>query len=401
MTYQFVINRFKEIIEAHPFIRTYGYGNISDIAVPETKEAPDYPYAFINPVQTQLNQKSFTATFNLIVMTQVLDNEDDELFGQSNCMKYINDILSQFVLTTNDPLLSVGFPVSMTPFKERFQDDVVGSTASVTISYGKGMSVCDSPITGLEPSEPYCPQTLVIDGDGSDHFLDAGDTYTCLPATAKSGIFYQRVIPWDNFRTDDPENSVGWLRRYSTTYDYTPPENPKEIALLANGYAGTDANCLLAQNNSFGNRFRYTDRLGNQYVEHLDNKNPQGNYCIDHLTGLGIYVDVPYDYENYTWEQAINAAVAFTGEGYDDWRLADVNEYLTILNYNDLTNAWTTAYTPWMNERMRQYGARFWLGCRNNDGAFNFFQTNGATIGSTTSTTLTMPHSLKVRNHFW
>jgi hypothetical protein len=401
MTYQFVINRLKEIINAHPFIHTYGYGNLSDIAVPETKEAPDYPYAFINPIQTSVTNKSFSATFNLIVMTQVLDNEDDELFGQSNCMKYINDILSQFVLTNNDPLMSVSFPVNMTPFKERFQDDVVGATAVVTMSYGKPMSVCDSPITGLSPSEPYCPQTLVVDGDGSNHFLDAGDSYTCLPATAKEGIFYQRVIPWDNYRTDDPENSVGWLRRYTDTYDYTPPENPKEIAALANGYAGTDANCLLAQDNSFGNRFRYTDRLGNQYVEHFGNDNPQGNYCIDHLTGLGIYVDVPQQYENYTWAEAIDAAVAFTGEGYDDWRLADINEYLTILNYNDLVNAWGTAYTPWMNERLRQYGARFWLGCRNNDGDFNFFQTNGATIGSTTSTTLTMNHSLKVRNHFW
>lgn len=117
MTYQLVIDRLKAVIEAHPFIHTYGYGNISDIAVPETKKTPNYPYAFINPVSTQITERSFTTTFNFIMMTQVFDTESDELFGQSNCMKYINDVLSQFVLTVNDPLLAVNFPVSMTPFK--------------------------------------------------------------------------------------------------------------------------------------------------------------------------------------------------------------------------------------------------------------------------------------------
>lgn len=146
MTYELLLSRLEAIITAHKFISEYGYGDISDIAVPEDKERPDYPYAFINPINVTLTERTFAATFNLIMMTQVLDSEDDEIFGQSNCMKYINDVLSQFVMTNNDPLLAVSFPVSMTPFKERFQDDVVGATAQVTITYGKPMSVCDSPI---------------------------------------------------------------------------------------------------------------------------------------------------------------------------------------------------------------------------------------------------------------
>jgi len=404
MTYKNLVDSLKDIITAHYMVKTYGYGTISDISFPDNEEPPNYPYIFVNPVDVSNTRNSFNWTFNLIAMTQVNDGEDSELAGQDECMQIIQDIVSVFTNTNDDPLLDITTPFTVTPFVERFQDDVVGATAVLTINYAKAIDGCDTPFppgTGAGRPSGSCPQVLVTDGDDSEHWVDAGGSYTCLPATSKSGIFYQRVIPWDNYRDDDPENSVGWLRRYTDTYDYTPPTNPEYISLKANGYEGNDTNCRLAQPNSFGNYWRYTDRGGNQYVEYFGNDNPQGNYCIDHLTGLGIYVEVPQVYENYTWAQAIDAAVAFTGEGYDDWRLADINEYLTILNYNDLNNAWGTAYTPWMNEKMRQYGARYWLGCRNNDGDFNFFQTNGATIGSTTSTTLTLPHSLKVRNHFW
>lgn len=404
MTYQLLLSRLEEIITSHKFIFEYGYGNISDIAKPDDEKAPDYPYAFINPVQTTLNPQSFSATFNLIVMTQVLDSEDDEIFGQSNCMKYINDVLSQFVMTNNDPLLAVSFPVNMTPFKERFQDDVVGATAQVTVTYGKGMSVCDSPISAISPSTPYCPQVLVIDGDESQHYLDAGETYSCLPATAKSGILYQRVIPWDNNLTNTPPDySVDWHKAQGT-YRYNPPVNPLYIALLADTYAGTDADCLLAQPNSFGNYFRYTNDRGQQYTENFnnsgDNKSDNPQYCIDHYTGLGIFVDNAYVFENLTWVQALDNANSFSYAGFRDYRLADVNEFLNIFNLNDWNNAWPTAYTPWMDPDVRNYGARYWFGSRDRDAAFQFTQTNGSTVGATTSPTVTCPSSLKVRNHF-
>lgn len=408
MTYQIVINRLKEIIQAHKFIQTYGYGNISDIAVPETKEAPDYPYAFINPVQTSIQPKSFTATFNLIVMTQVLDNEDDELFGQSNCMKYINDILAQFVLTNNDPLMSVSFPVNMTPFKERFQDDVVGATAVVTMSYGKPMSVCDSPITGIEPTEPYCPQTLVVDGDGSNHFIDAGDTYSCLPAVAKDGIFYQRVIPWDG---NDPglQGSV-YSHWQAGTYNYTPPVNPLYVACKADKYFGSDADCVLMQPNRFGNLFRFTNDRGQQFIEdfHTDPNNQSENpkYCIDHLTGLAFYVQRggnAGDSERFdrSYIQGIDYANNFSYAGYDDWRLADVAEYLGGVSYNDWSNSYNSIYAPFVDTVLRQYGGSMLLGSFTKDNQYIRVLTNSQTINTRTNLNEVITnHLIMVRNHY-
>jgi hypothetical protein len=408
MTYQQTIQRFKEIIEAHKFIQTYGYGNLSDIAVPDNEEPPNYPYAFINPINCTINQNTFDSTFNLIVMTQVLDKEDDELFGQSNCIKYINDILAQFQLTNNDPLMQVSLPVQTTPFKERFQDDVVGATAVVTIRYGKPMSVCDSPITGIEPSEPYCPQTLVVDGDGSNHFLDAGDSYTCLPAVARRGIFYQRQIPWDG---NDPsiDYSVYWHLQQGT-YRYTPPESPRWVAVKADNYFGDDTNCVLMQQNVFENFYRFTNDRGQQFVEdfHRDPRNESDNpqYCIDHLLGLGFYVQrsgfFPQGEGVYrTFPEGMQYAHDFEYAGFSDWRLIDIGEYLEAVSYNDWQNSYGGVYAPFVDPYVRQYGAMLMTGSFTKDNKFIRIQTNGPTVREETNSTATSQHLIMVRNHFW
>lgn len=403
MTYQLLLSRLEEIITSHKFIFEYGYGNISDIAKPDDEKAPDYPYAFINPVQTTLNPQSFSATFNLIVMTQILDSEDDEIFGQSNCMKYINDILSQFVLTNNDPLINVSFPVNVTPFKERFQDDVVGATATFTITYGKAMSICDSPISGISPSTPYCPQVLVIDGDETQHYLDAGETYSCLPATPKAGITYQRVIPWEGFDTSAVVGSVEWHRAQGT-YDYTAPTNPESVALKKNRYFGSDGQCLLYFNNRFGNNYRYTNDIGQQYTEGFDedagNHSENPRLCIDHLTGLAIYVWQAYDTQNFTWDDSIVYANNFSYAGNSDWRCADIGEFLAIFDMSDWSNAWNAAYTPWMNPNVRNYGGTYVFGCRDNDGSYLSTRTNSTTINTTGNAATTYNHNLMVTNYF-
>ena len=404
MTYQQTINRFKELIIGHKFLNEYGYGNISDIAKPDDEKAPDYPYAFINPITATINERTFDATFNLIVMTQVLDTEDSELEGQSNCMKYINDIVSQFVLTNTDKLMTVSLPVTLTPFKERFQDDVVGATAVVTIRYGKPMSVCDSPITAVNPSYSACPQVLVIDGDETQHYIDAGGTYSCIPADApKSGIFYQRQIPWEN-NNPNVDGSVYWHVQ-NGTYDYTPPANPLYVASLRNGYAGNDAECLIMQPNQFGNFFRFTNDRGQQYTEGFAqspaNISDNPRYCIDHLNGLGWYVQQAYvDNSNRTFPQAIQFANSFSYNGLGDWRAAGISEYLNSVNFNDYANSFGNVYCPFIDPDTRNYGGTFYSGTFTKDNQYVSVLTNSSTISLTTNPSTVRGHILLVRNHY-
>ena len=146
MTYKELIDTLEQIIINHWMVETYGYGNISDIMVPDNEEPANYPYVFINPVDIDMDRTNFAVNLNMIAMTQVQDGEDNELSGQDLCVRILSDIISEFTNTDGFPLYDVSLPVSITPFKERFQDDVVGATAALTINYAKAIDGCNTPI---------------------------------------------------------------------------------------------------------------------------------------------------------------------------------------------------------------------------------------------------------------
>ena len=411
MTYKYLIDRITEVCSSHNMVELVGYGQVSDISYPETEQAPDYPYVFINPVDVGLDRGVFTATINLICMTQSLDDssplvdsvdKDAQILGsQSKCMQILNDVLAYFSLTTNDKEISYNTPVSMTPFVERFQDDVVGATALVTFRYGKSMSACESPIFGVQKSLTAGTPATVIDGDETVHLVQGGETYTCLPATAKSGIVYQRIIPWEQ---NDPsiDGSIAYHVAQGV-YDYEPPKNPVSTALLQNGYVGSDAGSLLMYDNAFGNKYRFTNDVGEQFVEAFAesaaNTSTNPRYCIDHLTGLGWYIQDAFDYNQITIPEAMAYSLTFSYGGYSDWRLADISEYLNSVNYNDWNNAYMLVYAPFVDNFIRNYGGELATGTYTKDNQYVYVRTNGSTV-TLTNALFSPRHQLLIRNHY-
>lgn len=251
----------------------------------------------------------------------------------------------------------------------------------------------------------------VTDGDGTQVQVEAGGSYVCIQNAppvaglpmAPSGIFYQRQIPWNG---NDPsiDYSVAW-HVAAGTYDYTPPSNPAAIAALKNGYVGGDGTALLMQNNKWGNNYRFTNDMGQQFTEGFafsaENTSENPRMCMDHLTGLAYYVEKAYDdRQDRTISEAIAAANSFTYGGHSDWRLADAAEYLNAVNYNDWNNSYSSVYAPFVDNNIRNYGGSLWLGSFTKDNQFCYLKTNGPTIATTTTTTGTLNHMLMVRNFY-
>ena len=145
MNYKEIIDLINDTCIDHFFINQVGYGNISDLNTPDDEEPPLYPYAFLNPVSISQGDKTGTFSGNLIVMTQTYDKEVDELTQQSNCIKYLTDIISKINMNLTNPLVEFNTPFTITPFKEKFTDDVVGATANISITYPSLFDDCNSP----------------------------------------------------------------------------------------------------------------------------------------------------------------------------------------------------------------------------------------------------------------
>ncbi len=140
MTYKEIVDRIKDVVDNHKMVVDFGYGNLSDIkANAEGNESADYPYAFLNPTNHTRTGQAITYRFNMILMDMVLD--EDYLKIQSEAQQYIDDILAHLRFGYNDQV-DLTLNVTLTPFKERFQDVVAGMTATLEIVIPSRLNDC-------------------------------------------------------------------------------------------------------------------------------------------------------------------------------------------------------------------------------------------------------------------
>lgn len=145
MTYKEIVDRVRNIAERHKMIVDFGYGALSDIKTNGDDAEADYPYVFLNPTNHTRTGQSITYRFNMIVMAMAY--EHDFLTIQSEAQQYIDDILSELRFGYSDQV-DLTLNVSLTPFKERFQDTVAGMTASLEIIVPQKLDQCIAPFVG-------------------------------------------------------------------------------------------------------------------------------------------------------------------------------------------------------------------------------------------------------------
>lgn len=143
MTYKQIIDQFFAVCQSHKMINTWGYGNLSDIVAPYNRDNIDYPYAFLNPQGHTLGRGNIVYRFNLIMQELTTDTDAEIIQGQSDCLQYIKDIVAHYYLTLED--YDVNVNVSVTPFKERFDDTVCGMTAVLEFELPDVLNDCITP----------------------------------------------------------------------------------------------------------------------------------------------------------------------------------------------------------------------------------------------------------------
>lgn len=153
-TYKEIVDLFKQAAFDHFMIEDFGYGALSDIKTRNVSanldEEVNYPYAFLNPTTHQRAQAAVTYNFNLIMMDMAREevdyahkHYDNMLAIQSQCQQYIDDMIAHLWNAAGKP--DIQFTVTYTPFVERFQDEVAGMTAAVSIVVPIPINDCIAP----------------------------------------------------------------------------------------------------------------------------------------------------------------------------------------------------------------------------------------------------------------
>lgn len=145
-----------------------------------------------------------------------------------------------------------------------------------------------------------------------------------------STIAYQRPISTGRI-TSWYDGDYGYHRGLGS-YNYAPPTNFTKIPQLdwtvayvwdRTTYTQSPF-ATLKENNVFGNKSRFTDKVGNEPGSFTS------NYIIDHLTGLAWKRVLS---SLVTWTDALDAAQAETFEGESGWRVCSIEEFGSIADY--------------------------------------------------------------------
>lgn len=145
MTYKGLVDRIEDAVTRHKMLVDFGYGQLSDIKVLDNSEdGADYPYAFLLPTGITRAQQAVTYSFSLIVMEMAL-NPREVLTVQSNCIQYINDLISDLRFDTGFGG-DVNLSQSVQVFRERFQDEVAGATLNLQVTVADPIDNCTAPL---------------------------------------------------------------------------------------------------------------------------------------------------------------------------------------------------------------------------------------------------------------
>jgi hypothetical protein len=183
MTYKEIINRFRQAASDHLMIQDFGYGQLSDIKTqsqlgPE-EDGADYPYMFLNSTTSNRNGPVMNYSFNVIMMdmarTEEGDVYDNYISIQSDCQQYIDDILARmYYFYTDKPDIQLT-GITYTPFKEKYQDELAGMTATITIQVPVPINECVAPYASYNTLENW--ELLVDLTLGPDQGEDRAFTY--------------------------------------------------------------------------------------------------------------------------------------------------------------------------------------------------------------------------------
>ena len=160
---------------------------------------------------------------------------------------------------------------------------------------------------------------VVTDGATTTN-LYAGQTYTCEVPVTPSGIAYDYPQPTKQI-ISYYVGDTAW-NEANLTPD-TQPTNPLYYQSLADNYT-------LNELNEFGNYHRYTTQDGTLAIS--DSVYASPNTVIDHLTGREWAFN---DFNiGVNWNDTIDYCNNLNSQGFDDWYIPSINEWLQMINTN-------------------------------------------------------------------
>lgn len=147
------VNDLKKIYLNHKQLNDFGFGYIEDVTIKHEKEgAVQYPYMFVIPGNTSVDEREITYSMTIIIMDRQVQGTDENILDVlSDTDQILQDVIAQFKYSNTasegdySATYDIELPVTLQPFSDRFDDYVTGHFAEITIILGQGLDRCIAP----------------------------------------------------------------------------------------------------------------------------------------------------------------------------------------------------------------------------------------------------------------
>lgn len=136
---------FKQWSEADPNIESYGWGQLYD-SNGDVRSEQRYNAMFVQPINTSVDDWVIRRTYQILIYGLVFQNEKGET-NQSRLISDCEEIAFRLIrfLKKGDEVFNVIQPPIISPFSDKFLDDVSGVMIDIEIEFNAESSNCLDP----------------------------------------------------------------------------------------------------------------------------------------------------------------------------------------------------------------------------------------------------------------
>lgn len=151
ITFKNVVGYLQTIADNHLELQSFHSGYLDEVDIAKLG-ATDYTILYAEPGTATINTGVLTYSFTLYVMDLIQDDLSDRNDAFSETLQILQDVINEFkhsLYTTSwvDGEVVLDVPISAEPFTAKFDNELTGWNATITVQVNNPNNLCISPIT--------------------------------------------------------------------------------------------------------------------------------------------------------------------------------------------------------------------------------------------------------------
>ena len=146
-TYKQLIEAFEQICLSQMSVKHFQVGEMSDVDMQTNTETfQRYPFVFMIPRLSSMDRfGKMVLGFSLIVADIAKNEEDLQVNVHNTTLMIMQDIFSKIIMTPASQVdWDVETPINITPFVEKYNNNLAGWTAEINVLMISPFNLCDA-----------------------------------------------------------------------------------------------------------------------------------------------------------------------------------------------------------------------------------------------------------------